>query len=223
VGRARPFLNRGAHYLERERPELAYADFERASAFGDTQGAAGFNLGMSLQMLRRHAEALKAFDRAEALGFKEPALYYHRGESLFALGRYADAFQSYTESLARSPAADVAEHTRLRRAEAAVPAGRYAEAVSDFTALLAKKPGDYRLMGGLGMAEVGRGNPSTALPLFDKLLAIKPTAGAHYGRAMAHLAAGNKPAALSDLDKAMALEPTNASYRSLRAQIASQN
>jgi len=222
VGRARPFLNRGAHYLERESPELAYGDFERASTLGDTQGAAGFNMGTSLQMLRRHSEALAAFDKAEALGFTEAALYYHRGESLFALGRFSDAFASYTQSLAKAPPVEVAEHTRLRRAEAAVPAGRHADAADEFNALLARKPGDYRLMGGLGMAEVGRGNPSAALPIFDKLLATKPTAGAHYGRAMAHLAAGNKPAALSDLDRAVALEPNNTSYRTLQAQITSR-
>lgn len=223
VGRWRPYLNRGAYYLEKERVDEAYADFVRADAMGEPEGTARFNMGMAMQLLRKHEAVLKELALAEAKGFAEPQLNYVRGESQYALARFADAYASFDQALNNSappplPSA-VQDAARLRRAESAIPVGRYDQAVADLEALLVKKPGDQALLLRLGMAQVGRKDTHAALAIFDRMLAVRPSGGAYYGRAVAHMTAGDNATALAELDRAIALEPNNAAYRNVRAQL----
>lgn len=222
VGRWRPFLNRGSQLLARDAPERALPDFERADALGEPNGSARFNIGVALQMLGRHAEAIEALSIAERKGFNEGALYYHRAESRHALGRHADALADYGVALQKSSDPAVVAHTRLRRAEAAIPIQQYDVAVSDFEALLEQNPDDYRVLMGLGMAHVGRQDGASALPIFDRLIKMRETAAAHYGRGLARFLSGDKPGALADLDQALSMEPANAAFRAHREQIARQ-
>ena len=107
-----------------------------------------------------------------------------------------------------------------RRADSAIGANRFDAAIADFTTLLQTNPNDARLLLGLGMAQVGKGNTREAIALFDRMLAVRPFAPAFYGRAVAHLTAGDRGAALADLDRALALDPKNAQYARVRAQVA---
>lgn len=221
VGRWRPYLNRGAYYLHEERAELAYADFVRANALGEPAGSASFNMGVTLQLLKKHEAALAQMAQALARGFNEPQLYFQRGESQYALGRFADAYASFDQSLTGPKPLPLLlqDVARLRRAESAIPVGRYDQAVADLDTLLAKKPGEQALLLRLGMAQVGRKDTQAALAIFDRMLAVRPSGGAHYGRAVAHMTAGDNATALAELDRAIALEPNNAAYRSVRAQL----
>jgi protein O-mannosyl-transferase len=221
VGRWRPFVNRGAYYLEREMPDYALADFERADALGEVHGSARFNIGMSQQMLKKHEEALASFARAEAQGFTEGVLYFQRAESQLALGRRAQAVESYTTALAKSLGAteDIA---RRRRAEAAMAIDKFDLAIEDFKALLKKQPNDQRLRMGLGLAFAGKRDKVAALEIFDQLLASRPSGAAYYGRAMAYVLSGEHAQGLKELDQAIALEPGNAQYKAMRVQIAAQ-
>ena len=106
------------------------------------------------------------------------------------------------------------------RAETALAVQQYDVALEDFEALLKNSPNDSRLLQGLGLAQVGKGNTAAALAIFNPLIATSPNAAAYYGRAMAHLKAGDKTASLQDLDQTIALEPGNPRYREIRAQIA---
>lgn len=222
VGRWRPYLNRGSHFLDREMLEQAYADFARAEALGETQGAAPFSRGVVLQLLKRHPEALAAFDQAAALGFQEAALFYHRGESQFAQGKLPQALESYAAALQRKQAPEVQRHTRLRRAEAAVSARQYDLAIAEFKALVAARPQDTRALTGLGLAYVGQEKAAEAMAVFDQLLAAGPSAVGYYGRAMAQVVGANKAAGLVDLDRAIALDPQNEMYKSVRSRIVAQ-
>lgn len=222
VGRWRPYLNRGSRQLANDAPERALPDFERADALGEPNGSARFNIGVALQMLGRHADAVEALILAERKGFTEGALYYHRAESRHALGRYADAFADYGIALQKTSDPVVVAHMRLRRAEAAIPIQQYDVAVGDFELLLEAQPDDYRLLMGLGMAHVGRQDGAKALPIFDRLIAMRATAAAHYGRGLARFLSGDKLGALADLDLALDMEPGNAAFRAHRAQIAAQ-
>lgn len=222
VGRWRPYLNRGAYHLEREMPESAYDDFVRADALGELQGSARFNMGVALQLMNRHEEALASFAKAESMGFAEPAMSYHRAESQYALRRFAEAYASYDVALSKPQAAEVEDRARLRRAESAIPLQKFDAAISDFTALLQKKPDDIGLQVRLGMTYVSKKDLPQALAIFNRLLATRPAAIAYYGRAMAHMAAADKEAGLRDLDQAIALDPGNPMYKNVRAKIAEQ-
>jgi tetratricopeptide (TPR) repeat protein len=222
VGRWRPYVNRWAYYLERELPDYAYDDFARAESLGETFGSARFDMGMSQQLMKKYPDALASFAKAEAMGFTEPALYFQRGESLQALGRFSEAFDSYSIALGKSQDPKVGSFVRMRRAEAATAAGKYDAAVAEFNLLLKDNPNDQRLMMDLGMAYVGKDDSTAALAVFDRLLAVRPTAVAYYGRGLAYVVGSEKAKGLQDLDRAATLDPRNSLYANMRAKIAAQ-
>ncbi len=228
VGRWRPFLNLGAYHLDRGSVAEAQKSFATAEALGSLQGSARFNIGVALQQQKKHTEALAAFAEAEKQGFTDLPLYYHRGESAFALGQFAAAYDAFTQGMTRAAEGitdkeveRMRESMRMRRAEAAIGAQRYDDAISDFTALMKASPNNQRLMLGLGMAQVGKGDAKAAIALFDQIIARTPNAApAYYGRAMAHRAAGRLDDSLKDLDRAIAIDPRNPQYPQVRAQVA---
>jgi protein O-mannosyl-transferase len=223
VGRWRPFINRGAYYLDREMPDYAYADFEQAEALGEPYGSARFNMGVSQQLMKKHQDALASFARAESMGFKEPVLYYHRGESLQALGRSVEAYDSYSIAIGKPHDPKLGNLMRMRRAEAAIVAAKYDSAIPEIRELLKVNPSDERLMMSLGMAYVGKEDSTAALAVFEQMLGTRPTAAGYYGRGLAYVVGSQKAKALQDLDHAIALEPGNPMYKSMRAKIAAGN
>ena len=225
VGRSRPFLNLGAYHLEKGSLALAERAFVTADALGDLGGNARFNIGVTLQQQKKHAEALQAFAAAQAKGFTGQSLHYHRGESAFALGQFTLAFESFGAALkdaAKANNTDKKMRVLLlqRRADAGIAAQQYDAAISDFETLLQMSPKHPRLLLGMGMAMVGKGDTQKAIPLFDDLIASAPSAPAYYGRGVALYRAGKLNDGLKDLDEAIKLEPRNAQYRQVREQLA---
>ena len=229
VGRWRPFLNLGADQLNSGSVIEAQRNLVTADALGALNGAARFNIGVALQQQKKHAEAIAAWVTAEKQGFKDLPLYYHRGESEFALGQFAAAYESFSRGMQRSAegvsSEDVLrmqEAMRLRRAEAAIGANRFDQALQDFAFLQQAGTSSQRVMLGIGMAHVGKGNTQAALTSFDQILAKTPnSAVAYYGRAMALRGAGRIEESLKAMDSAIALDPRNPQYPQVRAQIAS--
>lgn len=227
VGRSRPFLNLGAYYLRKGMTDQAQSHLSTAAALGDLGklgSSARFNMGVVLQIKKKHAEALQAFAAAESQGFVESALYYHRGESQAALGQLAPALESFRTAVAKAEKEPESQRTtptvRIRLVETAMALQRYDEAVSGFKVLLQTSPKDPRLLLGLGMAQVGRGESKAAIEVFDQLMASNPGAPVHYGRAIAYHQAGQQAASLKDIDQAIQLDPKNPQYQQMRAVIA---
>lgn len=225
VGRSRPFLNLGAYHLEKGSLALAERAFATADALGDLDGNARFNIGVTLQQQKKHAEALGAFSAAEAKGYTGQALHYHRAESAFALGQFPLAYQSFGLALKEATASAQGDQKMRvlllqRHADAAIAAQQYDAAISDFETLLGMSPKHPRLLLGMGMAMVGKGDTQKALPLFDQLIASSPSAAAYYGRGVALYRAGKLNDGLKDLDEAIKLEPRNPQYRQIRDQLA---
>ncbi|WP_027994377.1 tetratricopeptide repeat protein [Simplicispira psychrophila] len=220
VGRWQAFLNLGGYHVEFGSRTEARKALTTAIALGENNGYALFNMGLAAQYEKKHAEALAWFTRSEAKGFHMALLPYHQGESLFALGQWAQAYQSLSKALTMPVAAQDHAKYRTLRAEAALAVQQYEVAIADFQRLLLDAPTDSRLLQGLGLAQVGKGNAPAALAIFNPLIAKSPSATAYYGRAMAYLKAGDPAASLQDLDQAIALEPSNPRYKEIRAQIA---
>lgn len=227
VGRSRPFLNLGAYYIRKGMTEQAERNIGKAVALrdrGELGNGALFNSGVVLQFKKKHAEALQAFSAAEAQGYAEPALYFHKGESQAALGQLVPALESFRVALSKmekdSKQQDVVPTIRIRLVETAMAAQRYDEAISGFKVLLQTNPKDPRLLLGLGMARVGKGETKAAIEVFDQLIATNPGAPVYYGRAIAHHQAGQQAASLSDIDQAIKLDPRNPQYNQMRAIIA---
>ncbi|AYM97587.1 hypothetical protein EAG14_17645 [Acidovorax sp. 1608163] len=225
VGRSRPFLNLGAYHLEKGSLALAERAFLTADALGDLGGNARFNIGVTLQQQKKHAEALQAFAAAQAKGFSGQLLHYHRGESAFALGQFPLAFESFGTALKDAPQGNNTDKKMQvlllqRHADAGIAAQQYDAAISDFETLLQMSPKHPRLLLGMGMAMVGKGDTQKAIPLFDDLIASAPSAPAYYGRGVALYRAGKLNDGLKDIDEAIKLEPRNAQYRQVREQLA---
>lgn len=223
VGRSRPFLNLGAYYLGKKMVDPAERNLSVAKALGD-QGELGnstlFNTGVILQLKKNHTEALRAFATAEAQGYAEVSLYYHRGESQAALGQLAPAFESFSTALdmaEKDPEqASILPTVRVRQIETAMAAELYDEAIKGFHVLLQTAPNDPRLLLGLGMAQVGKGETGAAIEVFNQLIASNPSAAAYYGRAVAHHRAGHQKESLDDLDQAIKLDPKHPQYPQMR-------
>ncbi len=219
VGRWRPYINRGAYYLEREAAQDALRDFDMAIQLGEPMGSAQMNRAVALQLMNRHAETLKALTAAESMGFKKRALYYHRAVSQAALRQYKAAFDNYTKALAGPQPDDVRRLTQLERAQVALPAKQYKAAIADLKTLLAHQPDNDKLKLGLGMAYLGNNQLAEALSTFDDILARQPLAAAHFGRAQVLMRQGDKPAALQAAQQAAMLEPRHPGYRALARQL----
>ena len=219
VGRGRPYLNRGAYYLEREAAQDALRDLDMAIKLGEPMGSAQMNRGVALQLERKHAEALAALDAAERAGFKERPLYYHRAVSQAALRQYATAYDNYSTALKMPQDDEVRRRTVLERAQVALPAKQYASAIADLKSLLAHQPQNDRLKLGLGMAYLGDNQLGEALATFDDILARQPLAAAHFGRAQTLIRQGDKTGALQAAQQAAALEPRHPGYRAMVMQL----
>ncbi|MBK8665226.1 MAG: tetratricopeptide repeat protein [Burkholderiales bacterium] len=219
VGRWRPYINRGAYYLEREAAQEALHDFDMAVRLGEPMGSAQMNRGVALQLQGKHAEALAALEAAEHVGFKEQALYYHRAVSQAALRQFHAAYDNYTTALELPQDEQARRRTVLERAQVALPAKQYASAITDLKSLLAYQPDNDRLKFGLGMAYLGDNQLGEAIATFDDILTRQPLAAAHFGRAQALLRQGDKAGALKAAQQATALEPRQMAYRALAAQL----
>ncbi|MDR0225274.1 MAG: tetratricopeptide repeat protein [Burkholderiaceae bacterium] len=224
VGRGRPFLNLGTERVDKGLLDQALQDFATANALGDLGGSALFNMGVVLAQQKKFPDALNAFNAAQAKGFKGQALHYQKAEVLAATGQLPQAFDAYTLALAEpgddSRNAQQMEQTlRLKRAEVAIGAQQYQAAIDDFQNLLKTSPEAPRLVIGLGLAMVGKGESAQAKEMLMPLVNRSPSAPAFYGLAMAYHGLGDLPQALKYLDLAIRLEPQNPQYRQIRSRI----
>lgn len=218
VGRWRPYLNRGSYYLENDQPQLAYPDFAQAEALGELQGSARFNMGVSLQLMKRPAEAVDALNLAEKRGFRHPGLFYQRAQAQAALGRFDATIDDLARAIPLEKDEKLLRHYHLRRADAAMKARRYDVARDEYQLLLRDSPTDYEIRLGVAMAYLGGQNLMAAGLLLDELLAEKPHHAAFYGRALLRNARGERFEALADIGRALELNPNNPAYATLRSQ-----
>lgn len=219
-GRWRPFVNRGTHRLERQLDQMALADFDTAVALQEPLGSAQMNRGMALHLLNRPAEALAAFEAARKQGFDRPALPFQQAESHKALQQFEPAYQRYAQALAHPKLApEVRRQALLGQAEVAVPAGHPEVAVANYQKLLELEPGNPRYQVGLGIAYLSQKDLARAMAEFDRSLAQKPTAPAHYGKALVYRAQGQLDAAIAQLAQAAQLAPGNRMYGALARQL----
>lgn len=217
VGRWKPVLNLGSEYWLRGSYDTAYRYFAQSDALGAPWGNARFNMGVSLQSMGRHMQALADLDKAEALGFTEQALLgFHRGESLFALKRHAEALPQLEKGFDLPLNTRDGKMARLHHAEAAMALGRFDLAVADYKVLVAAMPADDRLLAALGIAYARQKDFSSALAVLNPPLARRPTAPLWYARAVVQHEAGDDVASARDLEQALRVEPSNMNYQVLR-------
>jgi tetratricopeptide (TPR) repeat protein len=216
VGRYRAYMNRGAYYQGRLAPEAALRDFNTAHQLGEPTGGALLNAGISHQLLKRYADALRNFDLAEAAGYKDAPVYFHRAETLSTLQQFEAAATNYAKALALPQDAEVALQTRIQYADTLLRLGRYRDAAQEFELVVQGPQAQARHFIGLGMAQVGAKNGARALEAFNQAMKLERNALAHYGRAMAYATLGQNSNASAELDQALKLEPQNPAFAQLK-------
>ncbi len=222
VGRWRPFMNKGAYFLENDMAEPAVREFERAVQLGERRGHAHFNLGIALHLQKRYEEAIAAFDEAESRGATSfIALYLNRGEARLALGRLPEAQKDFLRvtSMARPGEAEVKHNAAKRLVQIALATGDYAGARDQAGALLAETPDDYELLLNRALSRAALGENEAALSELDALLQRGPNPSAFYGRAIALHQLGRNAEALQAIDRAMVLQPGNPNFFAFRQRI----
>lgn len=219
VGRWRPMINLGSELMERGVYDEALRQFSHADSLGEPMGSARMNMGVALQQLKQHPQAIDSFDKAEAKGFTEGALYYHRGESQFALRRLDDALQSLTQALTKTLVPELRLATLARHAETAVALQKPTMAIADYQELLKLRPNGQRYQIGLAMALMGNKDFAGALSTLNKAIEDRPTVQLYYARALTYFNQGNKSASQQDLDQVLRAEPNNPVYRGLAQRL----
>ncbi|THU02761.1 hypothetical protein E9531_06565 [Lampropedia puyangensis] len=224
-GRWRPFMNRGAYYLEQGEgnAQLALDDFDHAVRLGEPLGSALFSRGMALQLLGKYPESVQAFHQAEQKGFQDTSLYYQAAVSLRSMNAAQNAVAAIEQGLNRNPDAVMKEHLILLRAEIYSQAGAHAQAAKEYADLLQLVPESGKYLVGLGMAWMAQGNKDKALEQFNRAISLRDDSAAYFARGLLQMRMGDGPvAALADVEKAVALAPQNQLYRQALASLRNQ-
>ena len=90
------------------RPDLAFADFNKAIEIDPTNHAPYFNVGDLFYRAGRLSDALEFYDKGIALKPDIPDIYCQRGRLLQQMNREDEAWDSYGRELARDPGNDCA-------------------------------------------------------------------------------------------------------------------
>lgn len=164
-----------------------------------------FNLGVTLQRLRRHAEAVAQFDMALQLDPRSAAAHNALGSSQLALGRREQALESYRAALALDPKL-VAAHNNLGNACYAL--GRVEEALGHYEAALALKPEHLEALSNSGSALQELGRLEEALARHERVVQLDPRrAPAHFNLGNALRELGRADQARRAYERALELDP----------------
>lgn len=137
---ARVHLQQGGKARQEGNLELAVAHYRKAAEIDPDDVAAAYNLGATLGMLDRHAEALSHLDRAITLNPRMRDAHFDRASALTRLGRHEAAAEALQTTLEIDPTDRLA---RYRLALLRDALGDYAQAEVELSALVAADPGDF--------------------------------------------------------------------------------
>jgi tetratricopeptide (TPR) repeat protein len=163
------------------------------------------NRGVTLQAMKRYADALASFDQAVALKPGHAEVYNNRGAVLQLLKRYDDALASYDKAIALKP--DYA-NAHYNRGSVLKQLRRYEEALAGYDQAIALKPDHAEAYNNRGVALQELKRYDEALASFDKAIALRPDhAIAVNNRGIILLIKGDMPAAEEMFLKVLALKP----------------
>lgn len=93
-------------YITNDRLYDAVHVYEEASAEHPDSYIIQYNLGVTLMMVKRYEEAVRAFIRAQKITSDDPALYYNWAAAAMSLKDYSEAARLYKEGLRVKPEDD---------------------------------------------------------------------------------------------------------------------
>jgi len=191
-------------YTQRRYVE-AHALISKALETDPNSAEAHSDLGMVLQELERHEEALTSCNRALAIRPDFAEALYNRGVALVKLARVEEALASYDRALAVKP--DYAE-ALCARGNAMMQLKRVAEALASYDRALAIRPDYAWALNNRGNVLLELRRHEEALASYDRALAIRPDfAEVLYNRGVALLELRRVEEAMTSYDRALAIKP----------------
>ncbi len=211
------YNDRATAWLDLQRPDLAWVDFQKSIEIDPTNHAPYYNLAGLYYQAQRFKEALDLYDKALALQGAPPGAFCNRGAALQALGRTEEAIDSYQRELAARPNDDCALY---RLTELARDQHREDVALAALDRALAANPGDSESFHRRAILHSDLGQTDLALSDYSEAIRLNPReAGALRGRAMLYRTLEQYPAARGDLDAAMAIGGDEKDNLFLHAQV----
>ena len=186
---------------------------DRAFAIDSKSWLALSAKGVVALLSKRNTEAEDFYSRSLAIEPKFVRSLAGRGSARMLLANNAGALADYDAALALDPSLAI----RGQRAVTLMAAGRYEEAVADLDLALAKDKSnvDLRHLRALSFATAGK--VTEALPLYDALIAEKPSVALYLERASLR---ADKAQAAADVDAAVRLDPKSVKPLLARASYA---
>ncbi|HEY4116151.1 MAG TPA: tetratricopeptide repeat protein [Rhizomicrobium sp.] len=169
--------------------------------------AASHNLGVSLRLQRRYAEAVAAFDSATRSAPDLALPYYTRGCALQHLGRIKEAIASFRAAIARDPIHLDAHHDLN---QLLYRLGRDDEFLVSYDEALGRAPNAGVLALAKAKLLFQRGDYENARESYERATALLPeSAAAHGGLALATARSGQPELAIKEHELALTLAPND--------------
>ena len=200
---ATAYYNVGTIFLERDEPQTAAVDFERAISIRPDYARAHFNLGTALAALGRQQEATAHFQRALAIQPNYVLGYVKMGYTHLKAGRASEAIKQFRAALQLQPGS-AAAHSGL--AGALLADSQRDEAMSQARTALELAPNNADAHNALGAALAQSGQWDEAIEHFEAAVRLEPTLAQAQGNLMAAYASlGRNDEAITTANKALAL------------------
>lgn len=197
------YNNNATAWLDLQRPDLAYAAFQKSIEIDPSNHAPYYNLAGLYYQARRYKESVELYDKALAIQPKLPDGFCNRGAALEGVFRWDEAFESYQRQLADQPNNECALYrlTQLgrqrHREDAVLAALQHA---------LAANPEDSESYHRRGVIHSDLGQFDLALADYSEAIRLNPReVGALHDRAMLYRKLEQYPAALADFDRSIAI------------------
>jgi predicted O-linked N-acetylglucosamine transferase (SPINDLY family) len=175
------------------------------------------NLGLVLNAMKRHQEALASFDQALKYKGRFAEALNNRGSVLVTLGRNAEALDNFKRAIAIKP--DYAD-AFYNQGNAFKELDRFEEALKSYERAIALRPNYAKAHCNRGSVLDLMGRAADALVSYDRTLAIAPDfAEAMHNRCGALRALRRVDDALQGLDRLLALHPYYSKAHCMQAMI----
>lgn len=204
--------NKGLAYLDLDDAENAYKAYEQALKADPQHFDALYNMGVTLNKLKKYPEALKAYDRAIAVKPEFPDTYFSRGQVYTNAGENEKAIADYEKAIQlgmKKPKHEI----KAAIGSACLSAKQFDRAVAAYDEAIQEQPeADYYFRKGNALA--GGGQMAAAITAYDASIAILPDFADAYnnkGNALASMQRFQE--ALPVFEKAIELKPEAGNFR----------
>lgn len=167
-----------------------------------------FNLGLLLQALNRHPEAISHFQQVIQSQPNNFIALANLGTSLSQTGKIEEAISAYQQALQIQPNYATAQS---KLASILIARGQFDEAITHLQQVITTRPNDADAYNSLGSALAMKGNWTEAAKNFIQAVRVNPAnAEAHYNLGYVLAFMGQRDQAIIYYEKSLRLNPQNA-------------